>query len=103
MDYVCEQAGLAGQLSFKKMFGEYALYLDEKVIALVCDNQLFVKPTAAGKRLLGDVVEAPPYVGASLYFLVSEPFDDGSALRRLFIETAAALPLPKRKSTRRGR
>ncbi|MCK7502621.1 MAG: TfoX/Sxy family protein [Comamonadaceae bacterium] len=35
------------------MFGEYAIYLDGKVVALVCDNQFFVKPTDAGRALLG--------------------------------------------------
>lgn len=40
--YVCEQAGLGDALSYRKMFGEYALYLDGRVVALVCDNMLFV-------------------------------------------------------------
>lgn len=43
VEYVCDQVGNVGNLSFKKMFGEYAIYLENKVVALVCDNQLFVK------------------------------------------------------------
>lgn len=54
--YVCEQASLGSSLSYKKMFGEFALYLEGKVVALVCDNQLFLKPTPAGKKMLGVVV-----------------------------------------------
>jgi hypothetical protein len=49
VDYVCEQAGLGAALTYRKMSGEYALYLDERVVAFVCDNMLFVKPTAAGR------------------------------------------------------
>jgi TfoX N-terminal domain len=30
-------------VSYRKMFGEYALYCDTKVVALVCDDQLFIK------------------------------------------------------------
>jgi TfoX/Sxy family transcriptional regulator of competence genes len=45
MEYICEQIAEAGNISYKKMFGEYAVYCDEKVVAFVCDNQLFVKPT----------------------------------------------------------
>lgn len=41
LEYVVEQAEGAGMLSHRRMFGEYALYLDGKVVALVCDNQLF--------------------------------------------------------------
>jgi TfoX/Sxy family transcriptional regulator of competence genes len=37
----------AGAISYRYMFGEYAIYCDGKVVALVCDNQLFVKPSDA--------------------------------------------------------
>jgi TfoX/Sxy family transcriptional regulator of competence genes len=98
VDYVCEQVSLAGKLSCKKMFGEYAMYLDEKVIALICDNQVFVKPTAEGKRLIGSVTETPPYPGAKPHYLVSAHLEDREFMTRLFLVTAAALPVPKPKS-----
>ena len=61
VEYVCDQISEAGDVSYKYMFGEYAIYCEGKVVALVCDNQLFVKPTEGGRGALGDVVEAPPY------------------------------------------
>jgi TfoX/Sxy family transcriptional regulator of competence genes len=95
--YIVDQAGLGRRLTFKKMFGEYALYVDEKVVALICDHQLFLKPTAQGREYLGTVVEAPPYPGAKgCFLLVSEP-DEPERLRGALIVTAAALPLPKPK------
>ncbi len=95
--YIVDQAGLGRRLSFKKMFGEFALYLDDKVVAFICDDQLFLKPTAAGREYLGTVVEAPPYPGAKGYFLlISEP-DDPERLREALKVTAAALPVPKPK------
>lgn len=97
VDYVCEQAGLGTALSYRKMFGEYALYLDERVVALVCDNMLFVKPTAAGRALLDDVEEAPPFPGAKPHWRLDAVLDDGDGLRQLLRATAAALPLPKPK------
>lgn len=97
VEYVCEQAGLPGRLSAKKMFGEYALSVEGKVVALVCDNQLFVKPTAAGKQLLGSVIEAPPYPGAKPHYMASDHLEDKELLMRLFLDTAAALPMPKPK------
>ena len=48
--YVCEQAGLGAELTHRKMFGEYALYPHGRVVALVYDNELFVKPTFGGAR-----------------------------------------------------
>ena len=38
VDYIRSQSGLGGELTDKKMFGEYALYLDGKVVAFACDN-----------------------------------------------------------------
>ena len=35
------------------MFGEYAIYCDEQVVALVCDNQLFVEITPPGRASVG--------------------------------------------------
>ncbi|AND67902.1 hypothetical protein ATSB10_04480 [Dyella thiooxydans] len=101
--YVCEQAGLGGALSYRKMFGEYALYLDERVVALVCDNMLFVKPTTAGRALLDTVEEAPPYPGAKPHWRMDDVLDDGERLGRLLVATAAALPRPKPKGPKVAR
>lgn len=83
-------------IRFRKMFGEYAIYCDDKVVALVCDDQLFVKPTEAGRALLGDPVEAPPYNGAKPYFVI-DSIDAAECLSRLIAETARELPTPKPK------
>ena len=52
VEYVVGQLEHLGEVSARKMFGEYAIYHKEKLVALVCDNQMFVKPTQAGRRLL---------------------------------------------------
>ncbi len=100
VDHICEQAGLGNALTFKKMFGEYALYLEGRVVAFVCDNQLFVKPTPEGKAVLGTVTEGPPYPGAKMYYLVSDALDDRDLLKRVLVATALALPLPKPKASK---
>ena len=94
IDFICEQAGLPGELSARKMFGEYALYLDGKVIALVCGNQLFVKPTAEGIACLAQVTEHPPYPGAKPHLRIDAEIEDRELIQRLFKATARALPLP---------
>ncbi len=98
VDYILDQIAKAGTVYSRKMFGEYALYCDTKVVALVCDDQLFVKPTSAGKVFIGNVVEASPYSGAKPYFLISgEHWDDSQWLEMLIKISADALPLPKKK------
>jgi TfoX/Sxy family transcriptional regulator of competence genes len=101
MQYVVDQVRGAGNVSFRKMFGEYAVYLDEKVVALVCDNQLFVKPTPGGRALLGAVTDGAPYPGAKAHFLVSEQLEDRELMSRLLTVTASELPVPKPRKPKR--
>ncbi len=95
LDFICEQSGLGSRVRARAMFGEYALYLDGKVVGLVCDDTLFVKPTEAGRALLGTPTEAPPYEGAKPHFCIRELLDDREGLQALLLATAAALPAPK--------
>lgn len=96
--FIADQGGLGSRLTFRRMFGEYALYLDGKVVALVCDNKLFLKPTDAGRALLGSPTEAPAYPGSRHYFLLEEELEDPDLLRRALEVTASTLPLPMPKS-----
>lgn len=96
--YLLDQTARAGDVSARKMFGEYGLYCGQKIVALVCDDQLFVKPTAAGRALIGDVVEGPPYPGAKPSFLIdADRWDDAEWLAQLIAVSAADLPAPKPK------
>jgi TfoX/Sxy family transcriptional regulator of competence genes len=97
VQYICDQVGLGRRLAFKKMFGEFALYLDGTIVALVCDDQLFLKPTEKGRAFLGQVKEAPPYPGAKSYFLLTVELDEPDRLREAVLVTAKALPEPKPK------
>jgi TfoX/Sxy family transcriptional regulator of competence genes len=101
IDYICDQAGFGSRLTFKKMFGEYALYLDGKVVALVCDDQLFLKPTDEGRRYLCQVALAPPYPGAREHFLIAAELDDPERIHAALELTARALPEPKLKGKTR--
>jgi len=100
-DYLADQVAGAGDIRTKKMFGEYALYCDGKVVALICDEQLFLKPTDAGRGFIGDVEESPPYPGAKNYFRIDEArWDDREWMTQLIAKTAAETPKPKPKKAR---
>lgn len=99
--YVCDQLHAAGGISARKMFGEYGLYRHGKIVALIADNQLFVKPTPAGETVLGTPTYGPPYPGAKPFFNVSDLLDDPEWLVRLIEATDAALPPPKKKPERK--
>jgi TfoX/Sxy family transcriptional regulator of competence genes len=97
VEHIRSQCGLGAELTYKKMFGEYAIYLHGKVIAFACDNQLYLKPTDAGRIALGKVSEHPPFPGAKTYFRIDDETEDRDLLRKVFEVTAGALPLPKPK------
>ena len=101
VDYILEQSAAAGTMTAKKMFGEYGLYCDGKVMAFMTDDQLFVKPTEAGRAYLGEVTEAEAYPGSKMYFLIDgDRWDDAEWLAGLFKATADALPMPKPKKAK---
>ena len=97
VQYVCDQLQDVGEVSYKKMFGEYGLYVSGRMVALVCDNQLFVKPTEAGRELLGTPSEGAPYPGARPHFVLDEHLDNRELLSAVFRATEAALAAPKPK------
>lgn len=101
--YVCEQLRGAGEITHRPMFGEYGLYGDGKFFALVCDDQLFLKPTSSVAQAFAPP-EAPPYDGAKPYFVV-EALDDAAQCARMARMTLDALPYrpPKAQKTPRAK
>jgi TfoX/Sxy family transcriptional regulator of competence genes len=99
VEFVVEHIKNVGAVSWRKMFGEYAVYIEGKVVALICDNQVFVKQTAAGKMYIGKVVEAPAYPGAKPSYLIDN-FEDAEWFSGLLRVTARELPMPKPKKKR---
>jgi len=101
VEFIVEQIDNAGEITYKKMFGEYGLYSDGTIMALVCDDQLFVKPTEAGRSFIQNVVEAPPYPGAKLYFLIEDQSDDREWMSNLVRVTVKELREVKPKARRK--
>jgi TfoX/Sxy family transcriptional regulator of competence genes len=102
VEYVRDQMSAAGTITSRKMFGDYAIYCDGKVVALVCDDQLFVKPTSAGRSFVKRVTEAPPYPGAKAHFLIGDELDDREWISNLVRITERELPVPKPKKSKRS-
>jgi TfoX/Sxy family transcriptional regulator of competence genes len=97
VDFILEQLADL-RATARKMFGEFAIYVGPKLVALFCDDELFIKPTPEGKTHIGKVVERPPYPGAKPYYFVSgDRCEDSEWLTELVRVTERALPLPPPK------
>ncbi len=97
VNFVVEQIKNAGEITAKKMFGEYGIYADGKLFGLICDNKLFIKPTISGREFIGNVVEAPPYEGAKVSFLIEDKIEDSEWISELVRISLNELPAPKVK------
>lgn len=102
VEYIVDQLADAGGITYRKMFGEYGIYCDGKIFALVCDDRFYVKITNAGRKICPGLEEVPPYDGAKPYFLVEE-IDDREKLAELAAETCKELPVPKPKKKKAER
>ncbi|MDD4454878.1 MAG: TfoX/Sxy family protein [Candidatus Methanomethylophilaceae archaeon] len=100
VEFVAEQLAGAGNITYRKMFGEYGIYCDGKFFGCVCDNQFFVKITDPGREFMPDGETAPPYAGAKPCFLIEE-LDDPEFLKELTQITCAAIPVKKPGTTGR--
>ncbi len=97
VDFLLDQLAAAGEVSARKMFGEYGLYCDGRLVGSICDDQLYLKPTAVGRARVGCVVEASPYPGAKPCLLIpGDRWEDAHWLADIVRATAAALPAPTR-------
>ena len=85
------------EMDFPFGFDTMVFKIMGKIFALICRDQLFIKPTNAGKAFIGDPVEAPPYPGAKMYYLIEDEIEDRDWISTLVRVSAEELPLPKPK------
>ncbi len=87
-----------------RMFGEYAIYCDTKVVGFICDDTLFIKPSGADPALFDRTAPGKPYPGAKDYHSVpGDALEDREWLQEAVQATADALPLPAPKQPRASR
>ena len=96
VSYICEQLDGLGAVRFRKMFGEYMVYLNDKPVVIVCDDRPMVKMLPCLEELLRDRPTEPPYQGAKDHYLLDP--DDRDTLREAVRLAEGATPLPKKKA-----
>ncbi len=96
-DYVVESLQRIGDITTKKMMGEYCIYYKGKLIGDICDNCLFLKPTEAVLRLMPDAERAYPYEGSKTLMAVVDDVEDVERMREVLDAMYAELPEPKKR------
>lgn len=97
--YILEKLDADNIFSARPMFGEYSLYVDGKVVALIADDTLYVKILPASEQLESICEKGPPYPGAKLCYIVTEDqLGSITNLPAILIAIAQSLPSKKAKS-----
>lgn len=96
-DYIVENLQKAGEISTRKMMGEYLVYYQKKLVGDICDNCLFLKPTESVLRLLPDAERAYPYEGSKTLMVVAEDVENTKLMTEVLSEMYRELPEPKKK------
>lgn len=101
IEFLLKHLHPAERFTVRSMFGEYALYVDAKPVAFVCDDQLFVKVLPPSAELEKLCEKGSPYPGAKPYHLVTEEqWSSIRSLSRILVDIAATLPEPKKKKAK---
>jgi len=95
VEYVCGQIEGVGAVRFRKMFGEYMVYINDKPILLICDNTVYVKILPCIDALCADCEKGAPYEGAKEHYILD--VDDAALTRKVVTELEPVTPLPKPK------
>ncbi len=97
--FVCDCVCEYGDVRYRKMFGEYMVYLNEKPIILLCDNTVFVKKLPCVALYLEKAPCGIPYHNAKEHYILDvENKELCQAVIPVLIENT---PLPKPKSKKR--
>lgn len=68
--FVLEQLEGIEDVTCRKMFGEYLVYVRERPVLLVCDNCTMVKKLPELAELMKDASEGIPYDGAKPHYIL---------------------------------
>ena len=95
--FVYEQLHGTGTVRYRKMFGEYMVYVNDKPILLVCDNTVFVKRLPELADVMAGAETGLPYEGGSVHYLLD--IEDIEKVRAVIgiLEPITPLPRPRNK------
>lgn len=99
IEYICEQISGVGNIRYRKMFGEYMIYVNDKPILLVCDNTVFVKKLDCIAEKMREADTGVPYSGAKEHYILD--IENAGFSREIVAMLVPVTPLPKPKTKKK--
>ena len=101
IEFILDKLGDRKTFTTRAMFGEYALYAKGKVVALVCDDLLYVKILPESRAREPVCEKGEPYPRAKLHYVVEESqLSEFEELPAILLDIAMSLPAKKKKKTK---
>lgn len=94
-EYVMECLSKAGDVTVRRMMGEYCVYYNGKLIGDICDNRFLVKKTPSSEKLLEGGSLEYPYEGSKTLMYVLEELEEIDFIKQLLEGLFYDLPLKK--------
>jgi TfoX/Sxy family transcriptional regulator of competence genes len=98
IEFITDSVAHCGDVRYKKMFGEYMVYVNDKPLVLVCDDTAFVKILPCLDALMENAECGFPYDGAKEHYFLD--VEDRDLTERVIAELEKITPLPKPKKLR---
>ena len=95
IDFICEILAPLGDVRFRKMMGDYVIYVNDKCVITACDNTAFIKKLKCIEQLMAGAEIGCPYEGAKESYILD--FSDRCKVCRIISAIWEALPFPKKR------
>lgn len=93
INYVCDQISGIGDTRYKKMFGEFMVYVNDKPVIIVCDNTAFVKKLDCIEEMMKNAETGYPYKNAKEHYILD--IDNADFCKTVVTEIEKVTPVPK--------
>ncbi|MDA3810626.1 MAG: transcriptional regulator [Spirochaetaceae bacterium] len=95
IDFLIDQIESGWNVRYRKMFGEYMVYINDKPLLLVCDNTVYVKQLDCIASLISEENKGFPYNGSKEHYIVD--FEDRELLNDVITALEKIIPIPVKK------
>ena len=100
IEFVCEQLDGIENVTYRKMFGEYMVYVNAKPLLTVCDNTVMVKNVPELADLMKDAPDGVPYEGAKVHYILD--IENRELVRGVIAILDPITPLPKKRAKKKA-
>lgn len=101
IEFVCEQIRGVGEIRYRKMFGEYMVYVNNKPILLVCDNSVYVKKREEIRKIMTGSALGIPYDGSKEHYILDIENSELCCEVIRLLEPVTPIPKPRKRKIKR--